>query len=175
MLVATDGEIVDVARIVDAEVVPDRWTSVSEDEAAEGFKAIDANRVLLITSPTVPAPIETLIGQHVHTGRNPIRYVTVELTGSRAAIVEVEMGDDEPTSAVDHFAILAEAARSILIEVAQRGETITYGTLAERLLDETGLTETRPIHWWIGSEVLTASPGRTPTTVSRSSRPWSTG
>lgn len=86
MLVVTDGTIVDVGRIRDAEVVPERWTTVSEDEAAAGLAPIATGKVVLITAPAVPAAIESLIGQSVVTGRNPVRYVTVEVTGPKARI-----------------------------------------------------------------------------------------
>lgn len=86
MLVVTDGTIVDVGRIRDAEVVPERWTTVSEDEAAAGLAPIATGKVVLITAPAVPAAIESLIGQSVVTGRNPVRYVTVEVTGRKARI-----------------------------------------------------------------------------------------
>jgi hypothetical protein len=86
MLVVTDGTIVDVGRIRDAEVVPERWTTVSDEEAALGLAPIAAGKVVLITAPVVPAAIESLIGQTVKTGRNPVRYVSVEVTGHKARI-----------------------------------------------------------------------------------------
>lgn len=146
LIVATDGVVVDVARILGAEVVPERWTRVSESEAAQGLKAIDRNRVAVITAPTVPPPVESLIGQSVVMGRNPVRYVTITVNGS-AAIVDAAEDLEEQ----DRFALYVDAAYSILADVARSGgATITYGSLAERVLDATGIEESRPLHWWIG-------------------------
>jgi hypothetical protein len=139
--------IVDVARILGAEPVPERWTRVTAAEEAEGLRPIDKNRVAIITAPTVPQKIESLIGQPVDTGRNPVRYVTIAINGS-AVIEAIEDETDEDRSKLDRY---TEVARRILVDVARAGTTITYGSLAERLVEETEVEERRPINWWIGN------------------------
>ncbi len=146
LLIATDGVVVDVARILGAEVVPERWTQVSEAEEVEGLRPIDKNRVAIITAPTVPAKIETLIGQPIGIGRNPVRYVTIAVNGSAVIACVEDETDDERNKLVRY----AEAARDILIEVARAGTTITYGSLAERIAEDTKIEESRPLNWWIG-------------------------
>lgn len=146
LLIATDGVVVDVARILGAEVVPQRWTAVTEAEKNEGFRPIDEKRVAIITAPTVPAKIETLIGQPVAMGRNPIRYVTININSS-AVIEAVEDETDEEQS---RSAIYTDAAYNILVDVAQAGSTITYGSFAERIVEATGIEDSRPLNWWIG-------------------------
>ena len=146
LLVATDGVVVDVACILGAEFVPERWTHVSESDAAEGMKAIDANRVAVITAPTVPAPIETLIGQPIVMGRNPVRYVTITINGVAAAIDAADVVEEGQ----DRYSIYVDAAFDILAEVARTGGKITYGSLGERIAETTGIEETRPLNWWIG-------------------------
>ncbi len=155
LLVATDGVIVDVARILDAEVVPSRWTTVTPQENAVGLKPIDRKRVLLVTSPTVPEKIEGLIGQQVETSRNPVRYVTVTVNGSATVSSdEGEVVDDDgevvPLSDDERFERYVDAAEEILVATSLAGDTITYGSLAERVLEKTGIPERRPLHWWIG-------------------------
>ena len=147
LLVATDGIIVDVARILGAEVVPARWTKVTALDQAEGLRAIDKTRVLILTAPTVHEKIETLIGQPVDMGRNPVRYVTIAVNGS-AVIESVEDETDDDRSRLVRY---TDAARDILVEVARAGNTITYGSLAERIVEDTGVEERRPINWWIGN------------------------
>ena len=147
LLVATEGVIVDVARILGAEMVPERWTGVTEEEKEEGLRPIDKNRVAIITAPTVPAKIETLIGQPVDMGRNPVRYVTIAINGS-AVIESMEDETDEDRSKLDRY---TDAAWDILMGVARAGSTITYGSLAERIVEDTGIEERRPINWWIGN------------------------
>lgn len=147
LLVATDGMVVDVARILGAETVPQRWTEVTEDEEAEGLRPIDKNRVAIITSPTVPEKIETLIGQPVSIGRNPIRYVTIAVNGSAV----IESVEDETDDERGKLARYTDAAFAILVSVAQTGTTITYGSLAERIAEDTGIEEHRPLNWWIGN------------------------
>jgi hypothetical protein len=147
LLVATGGVVVDVARVLDAEVIPERWTRVTEQEAAEGLNATDPGRVLVVTSPNVPPAIESLIGKSVPTGRNPIRYVGVSISGEAAEIVAT---DDDDTGSDDRMGDMAVAARHVLIEVARDRTTINYGTLAERIQEMTGHTETRPLPHWIG-------------------------
>jgi hypothetical protein len=147
LLVATDGIVVDVARILGAEVVPRRWTEVTEVEESEGLRPIDKNRVMVITAPTVPEKIERLIGQPVNTGRNPVLYVTIAVNGSAV----IESVEDESEDDLDRFGRYADAASSILIDVARTGTTITYGSLAERIAEVTGIEERRPLYWWIGN------------------------
>jgi hypothetical protein len=147
LLVATNGVVVDVARILGAETVPVRWTKVTTDEEVEGLRPIDKNRVAVITAPTVPKKIERLIGQPVDVGRNPVRYVTIAVNGS-AVIESVEDETDEDRSRLDRY---IEAALVILVEVARAATTITYGSLAERIVDDTGIEERRPLNWWIGT------------------------
>jgi hypothetical protein len=147
LLVATDGRVVDVARIIGAEVVPQRWTTVTEHEKADGFRPIDKNRVAIITAPTVPEKIEALIGQPVDVGRNPVRYVTVAVNGS-AVIESVEDETDEDRSKDELY---THAAYAILSDVARSAKTITYGSLAERIAEDTGIEERRPLNWWIGT------------------------
>ena len=147
LLVATDGVVVDVARILGAELVPERWTHVSESDAAQGMRAIDANRVAVITAPIVPAPIETLIGQAIVMGRNPVRYVTITIDGTAAAIDAADVVEEDQ----DRYAIYVEAAFDILADAARSGVgKITYGSLAERIAENTGIEENRPLNWWIG-------------------------
>jgi hypothetical protein len=147
LLVATDGIVVDVARILGAEFVPERWTRVSESDAAQGMKPIDANRAAVITAPVVPAPIETLIGQPIVMGRNPVRYVTVTVNGAVGAIDAADVVEEDQ----DRFSIYVDAAFGILAEVARTGGgKITYGSLGERIAETTGIEETRPLNWWIG-------------------------
>lgn len=147
LLVATDGVVVDVARILGAETVPQRWTEVTEDEAAEGLSPIDSNRVAIITAPTVPEKIESLIGQQVSVGRNPVRYVTIAVNGS-AFIESMEDVPEDDRGRLDRY---IEVARDILINAAQAGTTISYGSLAERIGADTGIEEGRPLNWWIGN------------------------
>lgn len=153
LLVATDGVVVDVARVLGAEVVPERWTTVTEQERLDGLNPIDVNRVAVITAPTVPDAIESLVGHPVARGRNPVRYASVVVDGSTAMIE----ASDESEIDDGRVATQAEAARSILVEVARTGRTINYGTLAERVVDETGIEEARPINWWIGDVLAEVS------------------
>ena len=155
LLVATNGLIVDVARILDAEMVPKRWTTITPEEETSGLKPIDKKRVLLVTSPTVPEKIEGLIGQQVQTSRNPVRYVVVAVNGS--ATISAEEGevieDDGEViqlSEDERFERYADAAEDILVATSVASDTITYGSLAERVLEETGIPERRPLPWWIG-------------------------
>jgi hypothetical protein len=106
LLVATDGIVVDVARILGAEIVPRRWTQVSEIEESEGLRPIDRNRVAVITAPTVPEKIESLIGQSISTGRNPVRYVTIAVNGSAV----IESVEDEPEDDLDRLGHYSGAA-----------------------------------------------------------------
>ena len=110
------------------------------------MKAIDANRVTVITAPTVPAPVETLIGQPVVMGRNPVRYVTITINGAAAAIDAADVVEEDQ----DRYSIYVDAAYIILAEVARTGATITYGSLGERIVETTKIEENRPLNWWIG-------------------------
>lgn len=155
LLIATNGQIVDVARILDAEVVPKRWTTVTAEEETAGLKPIDKKRVLLVTSPTVPEKIVGLIGQQVQTSRNPVRYVAVAVNGSATISSEEGEVDEDDGEVVQlsedaRFDRYADAAEGILIATSLGSDTITYGSLAERVLEETGIPERRPLHWWIG-------------------------
>ena len=143
---ATDGVVVDVARILGAESIPERWTHVSESDATQGMKPIDADRVAVITAPTVPAPIEMLIGQPIVMGRNPVRYVTITINGTAAAIAAADVVEEDQ----DRYSIYVDAAFDILAEIARTGDKITYGSLGERIAETTGIEETRPLNWWIG-------------------------
>lgn len=147
LLVATGGFVVDVARILDAEVVPERWTHVNGQEKADGLSPLDPGRVMLVTSPSVPPAIESLIGQSVPTSRNPIRYIGVTVSGDTA---ETVMPEDDNGGSGGNLEEMAQAARRILIEVARERDTITYGTLGERIQEITGHSESRPLPHWIG-------------------------
>ena len=57
MLVGTDGEPVDVAPNPCAELVPGRWASVTEAEAASGLEASNRDRIL-----TCAWPLTGLVG-----------------------------------------------------------------------------------------------------------------
>jgi hypothetical protein len=80
-------------------------------------------------------------------GRNPVRYVTIAVNGS-AVIESMEDETDEDRGKLDRY---TDAAWDILIDVARAGTTITYGSLAERIVEDTGIEERRPINWWIGN------------------------
>jgi hypothetical protein len=65
-----------------------------------------------------------------------------------AVIESVEDGTDDDLS---KLARNTDAARDILIDVARAGTTITYGSLAERIVEDTGIEEQHPINSWIGN------------------------